>query len=140
MKGSRKMQRTTNSGTIPSLSSQRQGAMQTVLADGLIDALGRIVAEKEREFETELQKAIEREVRTVTAELRQALAEMRAEAMDRKAVLESVVEEANLDVARVLENVKDGEPGTKGDKGDPGERGDPGESIVGPKGDKGDQG
>src|SRR5215207_1949732 len=141
MKGSRKMQKVkTHNATIPSLSSRRQDGIENVLTDGLVDALGRIVADKQREFETELQKAIEREVRTVTAELRQALAEMRAEAMDRKAVLEGVVEAANLDVARVLENVKDGEPGTKGDKGDPGERGDPGESIVGPKGDKGDQG
>src|SRR5215218_7106540 len=65
MRGTRKMQTKTSSGTIPSLSSQRQGAMQTVLADGLIDALGRIVTDKQREFETELQKAIEREVRTV---------------------------------------------------------------------------
>src|SRR5215207_3057294 len=110
MKGSRKMQKVkTHNATIPSLSSRRQDGIENVLTDGLVDALGRIVADKQREFETELQKAIEREVRTVTAELRQALAEMRAEAMDRKAKLDEVTDAARLDVDRILTTFIDGE-------------------------------
>lgn len=85
------------------------------LPDGLIDALGRVVAEARQEF----RKDVER----MAAESRLVVAELRADILEFKTELKSAADRELARIPEALANVKDGAPGKDGMDGAPGRDG-----------------
>lgn len=99
-------------------------------SDAFSKAMGRVIAEKEREWNSIIQVR-DSEHRAVVAELRSKIMELENE-------VRGFVNEQRGKVDAAISAIKNGEPGPKGEPGEKGEQGSQGEK--GPQGEPGEQG